>query len=235
MALVNKMFPSKFLQPEDLPQGVTTVTIEWVKLLAVRTNQQNNTGEVESEWQMKLREYPKPMKLKALVARTIADVLGNQDTDAWVGQSIGIYPVQIMAYGKPMLVINADVHKPYAQPRIAPAAASKEEKSLRIPSIGVDAGERWLQRLKEFKKNPTHFLNWLISKNPAMGADLADRVKAGAQPREWPRSTYAQLMKGFLDDCADEAAGQQDVVDLTTGEVVGTAPVEEITEDDIPF
>lgn len=235
MPHIGEMFPSKYLQPEDLKPGITAVTIRSVELLsAARKQGYSEDGELETQWLVKLDEFRKPMKLKSINARTIADVLGSDLTEDWVGQAIGIYSVAITAYGKRMNVINVDIAKPQTRPSLAAAATDKRP-------IGTVAADRWKSHLGQLKKTHEDYLRWLKS-NVDGGIELAFGV-------DYPDLPAALLpsMKRFLDECAAgarpalvapgaaaaPAAGE--VIDRKTGEVMPFDKGPELDDKDIPF
>ncbi|MFN0133457.1 MAG: hypothetical protein ACKVW3_13135 [Phycisphaerales bacterium] len=102
-----QMFKSKFLQAEDLdPKQNTVVTIDKVYPSAARDR--GNGEEPEVKWNLRLREFRKPMGLWKPTARMIAEVLGTDETDQWVGKRIAIYPSTYLSYGETKPCINVD-------------------------------------------------------------------------------------------------------------------------------
>lgn len=239
MPPITQMFPSKYLQPEDLKEGVTVVEIEKVWPEAAKYN--HEVGDMETFWNIRFREFRKPMKLKAINARTIADVLNDQNTDNWAGLSIGIFPTQILVHGKMIPVINVDIKLPDVRPSLSRGRAFV----LVGAKIGAVGAGRFLENLKALDKSGggyDAFLRWLKVNAPdaishAFGAEVSDLDGA-----------MVPAMKAYLDTLAAPAPTQE-VIDRGTGEVkpafvqpgaerrVPRPPAQtaEMNPDDIPF
>lgn len=209
MARIREMFPSKFLQPEDLPVGKPTVVT--IREVYPEQAKRNAAGELEAEWTIRFAEYRKPMKLKAINARAIADVLGTEETDDWVDQTIGIFPTQVPVHGKMVPVINVDIMKPQTRPALT-------EKNVDKRPIGADAVARFLAHCKQYGGSFDGFMAHLKRHSPeglvmAFGVELADLPRC-----------LAHEMKIYLDSLVPQQAPavEGDVVDQTTGEVIET-------------
>lgn len=140
---IEQMFPSPYLQAEDLRaynNGITVVTIDEV---TYKTKEARNVGEAEIDYFLKLRELRKPMRLKKINADSIAELLGTRETDDWRGQTIGIFPVQVRVPDpqggtKPVWVINVDIVKPTTAPQLSPNSditGMAHESTVRGPAL----------------------------------------------------------------------------------------------------
>lgn len=201
MPSVREMFPSKFLQPEDLEPGKpTVVTIRDVYAEAFK---RNTSGDAEAEWTIRFAEFRKPMKLKAINARTIADVLGTDRTEDWIDETVGIFPTQVQVHGKLIPVINVDILKPQSRPALT---GSKVDKT----PIGEAAATRFAEHIKRAGGTFDLFLAWLKQNHPD-GLALAFGVAIPDLPR-----ALVPAMKEYL----DSIAGKTEVIDAGTGEVI---------------
>jgi hypothetical protein len=158
MPHIKQMFPSKFMQPEDLEAGVmTAVTIERVELLSMQ--RKSMQGEPEAEWIIKFTEFRKPFRLKGPLAKGIASTLGSDRTEDWVGQRINIYPIQTMSFGELKTFVNCDVQRPLPTGPALPGTTTVGATDNRIlPRTAVD---RFLAALAERGANWDDFLRWV--------------------------------------------------------------------------
>ena len=94
---VSELFPSKYLCPADL-QGhairVTISAVERVKMKDPQTKQDNLKAVLHFEGKQK------GLVLNKTNAFAIADILGDDETDNWVGGQITLYTTQITIGGK---------------------------------------------------------------------------------------------------------------------------------------
>lgn len=210
MPRIGEMFPSKWLQAEDLPGGkITVVTIAEVYAGEARQRR----GEMpEAEWVMRLREMRKPMKLKVGNAKIIAGVLQCDDTDLWVDQQIGIFPSTYTSFGETKPCINVDINPVMRRPQLKGPGVD------RTP-IGEAAAKRFGEMLKQLGGTWDGFLAWLKIESSdalalAFGVAIPDIPKA-----------LAPSMKKYLDLIA-----KSEVVDGQTGEVL---PVDDFKQPDM--
>lgn len=93
---LRSMYPRKNFDAQDLldfrGDEVLVVTIEKVDY---KTGQSRDFGEPKVDWFLFVEELRKPIKLPATAGYQIAEILGSDDTDDWVGRTIGIRPHQI--------------------------------------------------------------------------------------------------------------------------------------------
>lgn len=239
---LSQMFPSRYLQAEDLPpQQNTVVTIEKVYPAAARDR--GGGDEPEVKWMLRFREFRKPMSLWRNTAKTIGEVLGTDETDQWVGKQIAIYPGTYVSFGETKPCINVDKWKP-EQVAAKPAAPGLVIAGDRRP-IPKAAMERFLAHVKQHGKGWDDFLRWCKGHAPdaialAWGVEL-DSIPAGVLP----------AMKAFLDSVTPTTPARE-LVDAGTGEVLtpptSTArptvpaamsplpvPDQVVPDDDIPF
>ncbi len=225
MPLVRQMFPSKFLQPEDLPPGgMTAVTI--AKVVALQAVYNPQTDQLETTWLIRFAEFQKPCKLKSGLARLIGEVLGDDETNNWVGQRIHIHPGTIEAWGKQIPVICVAPTRPGpASPQLgggknAQVAARPAINQSRV--IGSAGASRFLEVCAEFQVAMPAFLAWLMERDVEM-----HRACVGIPIERLPAASMT-AMKAWFDELkeARDRPSQQvgspvsgEVVDRRTGEV----------------
>lgn len=233
MPSLKEMFPSKYLQAEDLQRGrFTLVTIE--KVYAGAARQTSAGAEPEIKWYLRLREFRKPMGLWGATARVIAEVLGADRTEQWEGRRINIYPSTYTSFGETKPCIAVDPHPVEAG---LPAEASVGAGGGGLVNlhekrpIPREAVERFLTHCRAVGKGWEDFLRWSKINAPdalalAFGVDF-DAVPSGIVP----------AMKAYLDSLqlpapgaaagAGDAAGPgrsvvgqiKEIIDKRTGEV----------------
>lgn len=117
---LTQMFPSRHLSAEDLRAynpGITVVTIEKIDF---ETERSARPGEPGIKYYLKLREFAKSFKLNRTSAAQIAGTLGTEDTSQWLGQTIGIFPIQLRIGDKLLWVVNVDAMRPTTAPQLPP-------------------------------------------------------------------------------------------------------------------
>jgi hypothetical protein len=239
---LDQMFPSKFLQAEDLtPNQNTIVTIARIYPGAAKGR---NADEAEVKWLMRFQEMRKPMSLWRSTAKQLAEMFESTNTDHWIGKQIAIYPSTYLSYGEMKPCINVDKWRPE---QVKPVANQSVGTSLVIAHdvrpIPAAAMERFINHAKERGKTWEDFLRFCKASAPealtlAWGVEL-EAIPCGILP----------AMKAFLDSVAVAPAASQATqqVDKVTGEVIdpaksgaplnfkpskAPAPVD---DDDIPF
>jgi hypothetical protein len=103
---VKDMFPSKFLSGADLAGRQVVVTIATVKPVPVRDPQ---THELVTKYVLYFTESKtgKGLILNKTLAVQIARALGAEDTEAWTGKRITLYPESMTVAGVPRVAIRA--------------------------------------------------------------------------------------------------------------------------------
>ncbi len=233
---LSQMFPSKYLQAEDLPPNQNTiVTIERVYPAAARDR--GGDSEPEVKWMLKFREFRKAMSLWRTTGRSIEQVLGTDETEQWVGQQIAIYPSTYTSFGEIKPCINVDKWRP-EQVQASPKAGSTLVIAGDRRPVPKVAMERFQGHLKTLGKSWEDFLRWCkinaADAYPLVWGVALDQIPAGVLP----------TMKVFL----DAAAQPRELVDASTGEVVSPTrpnvavaasplPVRDpsVPDDEIPF
>jgi hypothetical protein len=105
MPNVNDMFPSKYVKSNELSQPVA-LTIRDVKSEMVHNPRK---GDIDV-WVLYFNEAKKGLILNKVNAFAIAEILGSQDTEDWVGHKIELYPTTVRVAGKTKAAIR--VRKP---------------------------------------------------------------------------------------------------------------------------
>lgn len=220
MATLRDMFPSKYLQSEDLPRGRnTTVTIERVYPGAATAARDGDEPTVK--WMIRFREFRKPMTLWESNARLIAEICGSEDYETWRGKQVNIYPSTYTSFGQVKPCINVDKFPPEASlPPPGPAGSALVITHDTRP-IPREAMARFLGHLQAAGKTWDDFLRWcklnaFEALSIAFGVEL-DAIPAGILP----------AMKAYLDVIAAPPAapaknvvGQLlEIIDKRTGEV----------------
>lgn len=230
---IREMYPSKYLQAEDLPRNTNTfVTIE--KVYPSEARQRAGDGETEVKWMIKYREMRKPMGLWKMTAAAIAELMGSSNTDQWVGRQIAIYPGTYLSFGESKPCINVDKWTPS---ELKPPATGLVIAHDKRP-IPLAAVQRFQEHLKTHQATWDDFLRWLKINEPA-GLSMAWGVELGALP-----SGVLPAMKAYL-DMLNAAPPLTEHVDVRTGEVFASPPsapnfairppADPVSELDIPF
>jgi hypothetical protein len=94
MPNINDMKESKFLKQQDCDPAIL-VTIQ--KLYQDNVAKKNDPPELK--WVIKFAEQEKPLVLNATNAQIIAQFLGSEDTDDWIGHKIVLYRDPSISYG----------------------------------------------------------------------------------------------------------------------------------------
>lgn len=101
---LNDMFPSKYVTGADLGGKSYTVTIARVVPEKMRPNAQS--PEIE-KYVLYTQEGHKGIVLGKPLALQIAQALGSDDTEAWTGKKIIIYPESVVVAGQQRTAIRA--------------------------------------------------------------------------------------------------------------------------------
>jgi len=105
---VSQMYPKRYASGDDLHGKSLTLTISVVKNEKMRP--QPNAPEIE-KWVVYFNETKKGIVLNRTLAYQIADILGNEETQAWEGKKITIYSQSITVAGKKVNTIRARAAK----------------------------------------------------------------------------------------------------------------------------
>ena len=215
---LSQMFPSRTLDAEDLEAFAPGVTIVTIENVAFRTMEATKPGDAEIEYSIKFREFRKMVRLSKTRAQTIADVLGTDETDEWVGKTVGISPAKISIYdrdskrNKLLTIVSIDIQRPMSPPTLAPntditGAASQARLNARaVPGaslpptagaapamLGMEQASLILAALKERNKTWDDLLVYLRSLG--MGEAVAGRM-----PFDCPAAVLAParaFVRGF--------------------------------------
>ncbi len=214
-----QMFPSKFLEANDLAPGqfveVTIVGLDYAQV-------QSDGSDVSVMYTLHLAEHRKPMKLNKTNAQIIADVLKLDDTDAWKGKRIRVFPTTTTYAGRTYPVIRVDINPvltpagPALKPgtvgaSLADYAAKREVETINVTPIGEKRAGELLQALAAAGTTYAEFLLWLKSTNPG----VFERCN-GVEPKDLPIG-----IKPFKDEFLKKATN--------------AAPSGVPASDDIPF
>lgn len=116
---MNDAFPSKYLKADDLEEGDLIVTIkgaDYEEFTDPKTKKTDQKPVLYFEG-----NDSKPLVLNKTNWKTIAEILGTDDTDDWTGKKIVLYATEVEAYGETMLGIRVRLKAP-----TKPAAAAKQ-------------------------------------------------------------------------------------------------------------
>lgn len=234
MPKIGTMFPSKYLQAEDLDRNqITIVTI--ARVYAQAANQRVPGEDPEINYMIQFHEFRKPMGLRKLNAKAIADVLGIDDTDHWSGKRIGITPGSYISFGEVKPCINVDIQKP---PQLEPQSHRPHSGLIRrdlkalLPRFAID---RALEKMHLKEKTWDDFLKWAKAKDAeilrlAFGCDF-DSIPAAISPAI---KAYLDELHAPVPDLPPPAAAPKfEAFDPATGEVLATKLV--VNDEDIPF
>lgn len=137
---LKQMFPKHTLDAEDLNAYSPTGAVVTIESLDYKTVTATRPGDAEVAYYLKVRELKKPFKLNKTNAHAIAQVLGTEDTDRWVGEVIRLMPIRMnltdRATGKPIKIWTFDVDM--MRPREAPALLPNTD----ITGMAVDASRQ---------------------------------------------------------------------------------------------
>lgn len=104
---VRNMYPSAKFDGLDLrdfmADDTMAITIERIDF---KTEPSKYFGEPKVDWYIFARELKKPIKIPPRSGFEIAEILGEQDNDNWIGRTIGIKAVYADVYGKGMWLVN---------------------------------------------------------------------------------------------------------------------------------
>jgi hypothetical protein len=119
----SEVFPSKWLKAEDIAdQGDLTVTVDGVEMQEFKDPQ---TKREDHKPCMTFREEVKPLIVNKTNWRLIADILGSDDSDDWVGHKITLFVMEVESFGDIVQAIRV------RKPRVAAAAKPGARPAMR--------------------------------------------------------------------------------------------------------
>lgn len=118
---LSEAYPSKYLTAEELDNDVT-VTISDVDCEEIGQGAQKSRKLVLS-FQGKKKKFV----VNKTNAKTIADVLGTDETDDWIGQRITIGPTEVEFQGEMVNSIRVRRKKPSSAPKMTADADDKTQ------------------------------------------------------------------------------------------------------------
>ena len=121
---ISTIFPSKYVAAEDLNGKPITLTITTCTL----EEMQSHDNQKVSKPVVYFAKATKGLVLNRTNATIIADLYGDE-TDAWTGKRITIYPTRVKAFGKTVDAIRVREEVP-AQPKPAPVNVPVEEPTI---------------------------------------------------------------------------------------------------------
>lgn len=85
MPTLQDMFPSRFVEPEEVGKGVL-VTITGIE-------QRDISGDASAvfKWLLRTKELDKPVMLPFSLAKNIEDVLNSNDSEDWIFRKLVLY------------------------------------------------------------------------------------------------------------------------------------------------
>lgn len=101
---LDQMFPRRYASGEDLQGRAVMVTIEIVQAETMRPGQGRPE---ETKYVLYTVEGKKGIILSRELAKQIAQITGESDTDNWPGKKITVYPQPMTVGGRPVVAIRA--------------------------------------------------------------------------------------------------------------------------------
>jgi hypothetical protein len=101
---LNEMFPHKYATGEDLAGKAVTVTI--TRIVAERMRPNQASPEVE-KFVIYFQETKRGVVLGRPLAKQIAQITGQDDTDNWPGHKVTLYPEAVTVAGVNRVAIRA--------------------------------------------------------------------------------------------------------------------------------
>lgn len=101
---LNELFPKKYANGEDLHGKPITLTISRLQLEKMTPTP--GAAPVD-KWVIFFAEAQKGIVLSKTLATQIARAVGSDDTDAWPGKRVTLYPESVTVAGTPRIAIRA--------------------------------------------------------------------------------------------------------------------------------
>ena len=133
-------YPSNYMKADDLEEGDLTVTIrDESPVEFVEFQQKGKPTPVHKP----VLFFKAPRECKALVLnktnwKTIAQVLGTDETDEWAGRQITLYATEVESFGEMTMAVRVRLRKPQPQKAQAAAASSAQPQPQRQRSTPDD-------------------------------------------------------------------------------------------------
>jgi hypothetical protein len=101
---LTQMFPKRYASGEDFQGKALTLTVARVE--REKMFQPKNASETE-KWVVYFQEAKKGVVLNRTLAFQIAEILGSEETEDWVGAMITLYPQPMTVAGRKVVAIRA--------------------------------------------------------------------------------------------------------------------------------
>lgn len=101
---VSEMFPKKYATGEDLNGRAYTLTIARITQEEMRPQP---GAPPQKKWVLYFREARKGVILSRTLAYQIAEAVGSEETNDWIGKPITIYPEPLIVAGQKRIAIRA--------------------------------------------------------------------------------------------------------------------------------
>jgi len=101
---LNQLFPSKYATGQDLAGKSVALTISHLR--SEKMIPTPGASPVD-KWVVYFKEAQKGIVLSKTLATQIAQAVGSDDTDAWPGKRVMLYPEEVTVAGKPRTAIRA--------------------------------------------------------------------------------------------------------------------------------
>jgi len=132
---MNDAFPSRYMKADDLEDGDLTVTIrdgspvEWEEF----TQKGKPTPDNKPVLYFKSPREAKALVLNKTNWKTIAQVLGTDETEDWGGKSITLYATEVESFGEMTMAVRVRLRKPE---KAKATAASVSSTAAESPVLG---------------------------------------------------------------------------------------------------
>lgn len=123
---LSKMFPSKWLSADDLPDEGAVFTI------AKDVEEVQIVADEKPKPVLYFRETDKGLVVNVTNGNSIAKVLGSDETSDWVGQQVYLYPTETSFGGKPVACIRVKLRpaKQTASPRTRQPVVDDDDSDI---------------------------------------------------------------------------------------------------------
>ena len=101
---LNELFPSKYATGQDLAGKSVALTISHLR--SEKMIPTPGTPPVD-KWVVYFKEAQKGVVLSKILATQIAQAVGSEDTDAWPGKRVMLYPEEVNVAGYTRTAIRA--------------------------------------------------------------------------------------------------------------------------------
>ncbi len=101
---LTQMFPKRYATGSDFQGKALTLTV--ARVASEKMHPQANAPETE-KWVLYFNETKKGVILNRTLAFQIAEILGSDETEEWVGKSITLFPQPMNVAGRSVIAIRA--------------------------------------------------------------------------------------------------------------------------------